>query len=64
MADDTVIAFCPKGDGTWQTSAIGPVSQCVGDIQNVNGRLTCNETGMGSSTPPAQAQPAPAQRRY
>jgi hypothetical protein len=60
----TLIAFCPKGDGTWQTTAIGPVSQCAGDIQNVNGELRCNETGFGSSTPPAQAQPAPAQPKY
>jgi hypothetical protein len=47
MQNDTLIAFCRKPDGTWQTSAIGPVNQCVGDIQNVNGQLTCNETGDG-----------------
>jgi hypothetical protein len=63
MAGDTLIAFCPKGDGTWQTTAIGPASQCVGDIQNVNGQLSCNEAGYGSSASPAQAQPAPTQRR-
>jgi hypothetical protein len=56
MANQTLIAFCQKSDGSWQTSAIGPVSQCVGDLQNVNGRLTCNETGYGSSTPPAPRQ--------
>ena len=64
MQGQTLIAFCPKPDGTWQTSAIGPVSQCVGDIQNVNGQLTCNETGIGSSTPPARLQSPPTQQRY
>jgi hypothetical protein len=63
MVGQTLIAFCQKPDGTWQTSAIGPVSQCTGDIQNVNGQLTCNETGVGSSTPPAQPQRNPAQQR-
>jgi hypothetical protein len=58
MEGQTLIAFCPKGDGTWQTTAMGPVSQCIGDIQNVNGELRCNnETGYGSSTPPRPAQP-------
>ena len=33
MQDQTLIAFCKKPDGTWQTSAICPVSQCAGDIQ-------------------------------
>ena len=64
MQNGTLIAFCPKPDGTWQTNAIGPVNQCVGDIQNVNGRLTCNEAGTGSSTPPAQGKPRPAQPKY
>jgi hypothetical protein len=64
MQNDTLIAFCRKPDRTWQTSAIGPVNQCVGDIQNVNGQLTCNETGVGSSTPPAQPQSTPAQPKY
>lgn len=60
MEGQTLIAFCQKGDGTWQTTAIGPVNQCAGDIQNVNGELSCNsgtETGYGSSTPPTSAQP-------
>jgi hypothetical protein len=64
MQGQTLIAFCQKPDGTWQTSAIGPASQCAGDIQNVNGHLTCNESGVGSSTPPAQRQMTPAQPRY
>ena len=64
VQNGTLVAFCRKPDGTWQTSAIGPVNQCVGDIQNVDGRLTCNEAGTGSSTPPAQGQPRPAQPKY
>jgi hypothetical protein len=64
LADQTLIAFCQKGDGTWQTSATGPVSQCVGDVQNVNGQLTCNETGYGSSNPPAGARPTTAGPKY
>jgi hypothetical protein len=58
MQSDTLIAFCKKPDGTWQTSAIGPVNQCAGDIQNVNGQLTCNEAGVGSSTAPARPSTA------
>ena len=64
MQGQTLIAFCHKPDGTWQTSAIGPVSQCTGDIQNVNGRLICNEAGVGSSTPPAQPRSTLMQPRY
>jgi hypothetical protein len=64
MANDTLIAFCSNPDGTWQTSAIGPVSQCTGDIQNINGQLTCNETGVGSSTPPSRAYPSQTQPKY
>jgi hypothetical protein len=63
MLGQTLVAFCEKSDGTWQTTELGPIGQCVGDIQNVNGELTCNETGYGSSVPPATAQPAPGQRR-
>jgi len=55
MQGQTLIAFCQKPDGTWQTSAIGPVSRCAGDIQNVNGQLTCSESGVGSSTPPVRS---------
>ena len=64
MQGQTLIAFCRNPDGTWQTSAIGPASQCAGDVQNVSGQLTCNESGVGSSTPPAQRHMAPAQPRY
>ena len=58
MQNDTLIAFCQKPDGTWQTSAIGPANQCAGDIQNANGQLICNESGVGSSTAPQQKSPA------
>jgi hypothetical protein len=65
MQGDTLIAFCRRPDGTWQTSAIGPVNQCKGDIQDVNGQLTCrNEVGVGSSTPPARPQSPPTQPKY
>jgi hypothetical protein len=40
MDGQTLIAFCHKPDGTWQTAALR-TSQCAGDIQNVNGNLTC-----------------------
>ena len=64
VANDTLIAFCSKPDGSWQTSAIGPVAQCAGDIQNVNGQLTCNEAGVGSSTPPSRTYPSRTQPKY
>jgi hypothetical protein len=65
----TLIGFCQKPDGTWQTSAL-KASQCAGDIQNVNGRLTCGAgTGYGASSPPASATTrstpsTPVQRGY
>jgi hypothetical protein len=64
MTGQTLIAFCRKDDGTWQTSAIGPADQCAGDLQNVNGQLTCNETGYGSSNPPTGARPTTAGPKY
>jgi len=64
MAGQTLIAFCRKDDGSWQTSAIGPANQCVGDLQNVNGQLTCNETGYGSSNPPTGARLPTAGPKY
>jgi hypothetical protein len=61
MDGQTLIAFCRKPDGTWQTSALR-TQQCTGDIQDVNGNLTCGAANQYSvSTPPTS--PAP-QRGY
>jgi hypothetical protein len=56
MDGQTLIAFCEKSDRTWQTSALRTnLCPSGGDIQNVNGDLTCGAgIGVGSSTPPAQ----------
>jgi hypothetical protein len=61
MDGQTLIAFCQKPDGTGQTSALR-TQQCTGDIQDVNGNLTCGAANQYSaSTPPTS--PAP-QRGY
>jgi hypothetical protein len=61
MDGQTLIASCQKPDGTWQTSAL-TTGQCTGDIQDVNGNLTCGaENRYSSSTQPASPTP---RRRY
>jgi CVNH domain len=61
MDGQTLIAFCQKPDGTWQTSALR-TQQCTGDIQDVNGNLICGAANQYSaSTLPASPTP---QRRY
>jgi hypothetical protein len=48
-----LVAFCSKPDGTWHTSMLSQADQCAGNVQNINGDLTC-PTGpqVGSTTPP------------
>lgn len=53
MLDDTLTAFCSKGDGTWQTTQLWHAYRCTAGVQNAGGDLVCGmEPQMGSSTPP------------
>jgi hypothetical protein len=61
MDGQTPIALCKKPDGTWQTAALG-TSQCTGDIQDVNGILTCGMENRNSSS--TQLASPTTQRRY
>src|ERR1700730_18234969 len=63
LRGDTLIATCRRMDGSAQRSSLPAVRGCVGDIGNMNGRLTCSY----ADTPPQQ-QPyygaAPQQQPY
>jgi hypothetical protein len=53
MLQDTLTAFCPKGDGTWQTTQLFAASQCTGPVQNAGGDLVCEGSPqVGPSIPP------------
>jgi hypothetical protein len=52
MLQDTLTAFCPRGDGTWQTSQLQNASSCPGGVQNAAGDLICAlPSGTGSTNP-------------
>lgn len=47
---DRIVAECGRTDGTWGRTALRDFDSCVGDIANINGRLTCSRgRGYGSS---------------
>ena len=53
MLEDTLTAFCAKGDGTWQTTQLWQADRCTGGVQNAGGDLVCGMLPqVGSSTPP------------
>lgn len=53
MLQDTLTAFCPRGDGTWQTTQLVNASSCPGGVQNAGGDLVCETPSqVGSTTPP------------
>ena len=53
MLEDTLTAFCSKGDGTWQTTQLWHADRCNGSVQNAGGDLVCGMAPqVGSSTPP------------
>ena len=39
---DRLTADCRRTDGRWSRTALRDVNRCVGDIGNMDGRLTCN----------------------
>ena len=52
LQGDTLVATCRRMDGSPQPTSLPAVPNCVGDIGNRNGRLTCNYADA-----PAQPQP-------
>jgi hypothetical protein len=51
MDRDKLIADCPGVNGRWQRTVLD-IDRCVGDIANINGRLSCERgvrEGYGSS---------------
>jgi hypothetical protein len=53
MLQDTLTAFCPRGDGTWQTTQLVNASSCAGGVQNAGGDLLCaTPPQVGSTTAP------------
>ncbi len=55
MLQDTLTAFCPRGDGTWQTSQLQHASSCPGGVQNIGGDLICGMGSQTGSTNPAES---------
>ena len=39
---DRLLADCRRTDGSWGRTALRDADRCVGDIGNIDGRLTCN----------------------
>lgn len=53
MLQDTLTAFCPRGDGTWQTTQLVDAGTCRGGVQNAGGDLVCaTPPQFGSTTSP------------
>ena len=50
MLQDTLTAFCPRGDGTWQTTQLVNASSCPGGVQNAGGDLVCARPSQVGST--------------
>jgi len=45
MRGDTLVATCRGMDGSARRTSLPGVQNCVGDIGNMNGQLTCNYAG-------------------
>lgn len=50
MLGDTLTGFCPRGDGTWQTTQLVNASSCPGGVQNAGGDLVCGTPSQVGST--------------
>jgi hypothetical protein len=62
LRGDELVATCRRMDGSAQRSSLPAVRGCVGDIGNVNGRLTCNYADAPQQQPYYGA--APQQQPY
>src|SRR4029077_15005953 len=56
---DSLVATCRRTDGREQTSRLGGVRNCIGDIGNSNGILQCGLKGGGQARGQLVAGPAP-----
>jgi hypothetical protein len=54
---DTLVATCRRADGNAERTSLPAVRSCVGDIGNMNGRLTCNHAGAHSAPQPYYGAP-------
>ena len=53
MLQDTLTAFCPRGDGSWQTTQLMQADRCIAGVENAAGDLVCGMRPQeGSGTPP------------
>ena len=51
LQGDTLVATCRRMDGAPRRTSLPGVQGCVGDIGNLNGRLTCNYAGAPQQQP-------------
>ena len=53
MLGGELVAFCDQGNGNWRTTTLSQADHCTGDVQNLNGTLTCAAgPQVGSSSVP------------
>jgi hypothetical protein len=57
MRGDTLVATCRRADGSPERASLPAVQRCVGDIGNMNGRLTCNYAGAPAAPQPYYGGP-------
>src|ERR1051325_4936770 len=60
LQGDTLVATCLRRDSSPQRTSLPRVQNCVGEIGNLNGALTCN---YADSPAPPQPMPAELQAR-
>jgi hypothetical protein len=54
---DTLVATCRRADGNAERTSLRAVQRCVGDIGNMNGRLTCSYAGAPTPPQPYYGEP-------
>ena len=54
---DTLVATCRRADGNAERTSLPAVQRCVGDIGNMNGRLTCSYAGAPTPPQPYYGEP-------
>jgi hypothetical protein len=50
MLEGTLVAFCDKGNGTWNTAELANADQCNGSVANLDGNLTCGTAPQTGAT--------------
>jgi len=54
---DTLVATCRRADGNAERTSLRAVEGCVGDMGNMNGRLTCSYAGAPAPPQPYYGEP-------